>query len=135
MFSLLRYLSTSYTKSSHPTKPQPQFHASHFRKIVLSLLLCPNSKRKSSTVKPGGLIDTDVLNMFYDTWFSVHDDIRWFFLRDSAYVRFRIMIAILLPISIGHYFPIKPQTHIPIFLSICFPFSNASPHSQPNQAS
>ncbi|PPQ89234.1 hypothetical protein CVT25_001313 [Psilocybe cyanescens] len=85
MFSLLKYLSTSYTKSSHPTKPQPQFHASHFRKIVSYLLLCPNSKRKSSSPKPdGGMIDSDVLNLFYDTWFSVHDDIRWFFLRDSA---------------------------------------------------
>lgn len=28
----------------------------------------------------------DVLAQFYDTWFSVYDDIRWFFLRESAYV-------------------------------------------------
>ncbi|KAJ3506172.1 hypothetical protein NLJ89_g7014 [Agrocybe chaxingu] len=85
MFSLQKHLSTSYTKSSHPTKPQPQFHASHFRKIVSSLLLCPNSRRRTATPKlDGGLLDPDVLNLFYDTWFSVHDDIRWFFLRDSA---------------------------------------------------
>ncbi|KDR80122.1 hypothetical protein GALMADRAFT_242367 [Galerina marginata CBS 339.88] len=85
MFSLLKYLSTSFTNSSHPTKPQPQFHSSHFRKIVTSLLLCPHSERSTSTPKPdGGLIDPDVLNLFYDSWFSVHDDIRWFFLRESA---------------------------------------------------
>ncbi|KAF9568669.1 CBF-domain-containing protein, partial [Agrocybe pediades] len=85
MFSLLKHLSTSYTKSSQAAKPQPQFHTAHFRKIVSSLLLCPGSERPSSTPRPdGGLIDTDVLNLFYDSWFSVHDDIRWFFLRESA---------------------------------------------------
>ncbi|KIM36452.1 hypothetical protein M413DRAFT_424821 [Hebeloma cylindrosporum] len=82
MFSLLKALSTSYTKSS---KGQPQFHTSHFRKIVSALLLCPASKRKSSTPKSdGGLLDGDILDLFYDTWFSVYDDIRWFFLRESA---------------------------------------------------
>ncbi|KAF8884931.1 hypothetical protein CPB84DRAFT_1816923 [Gymnopilus junonius] len=86
LFSLQKHLSTSSTRSSHPTKPRPQFHTSHFRKIVSSLLLCPRSQRHSSTPKQdGALIDPDVLNLFYDTWFSVHGDIRWFFLRDSAY--------------------------------------------------
>lgn len=88
-------MSTSSTKSSHRTKPQPQFHTSHFRKIVSSLLLCPHSQRRSSSSKQGSsLIDPDVLNLFYDTWFSVHDDIRWFFLRDSAYVYDTFLSAI-----------------------------------------
>ena len=33
-----------------------------------------------------GIIDPDVLEHFHETWFSIHDDIRWFFLRDAAYV-------------------------------------------------
>ncbi|PPR02866.1 hypothetical protein CVT24_002291 [Panaeolus cyanescens] len=85
MFSLLKHLSTSYSKSANTSKPQPQFHVSHFRKIVSALLLCPRSQRKSPGNKKGeGIIDGDVLDLFYETWFSVHDDIRWFFLRDSA---------------------------------------------------
>ncbi|KAF8191784.1 CBF/Mak21 family-domain-containing protein, partial [Pholiota molesta] len=85
MFSLLKYLSTSYTNSSNSKQPQPQFHNSHFRKIVSALLLCPSSKRKSAVSSDdGGLINPDVLIQFYDTWFSVYDDIRWFFLRESA---------------------------------------------------
>lgn len=31
-------------------------------------------------------MDPDVLNLFYESWFSVHDDIRWFFLRESGYI-------------------------------------------------
>ncbi|KAF8155473.1 CBF/Mak21 family-domain-containing protein [Crassisporium funariophilum] len=85
LFSLLKHLSTSYTKSSNQKKPQPQFHNSHFRKIVSSLLLCPHSPRKSSTPKADGdILYPDVLSQFHETWFSVNDDIRWFFLRDSA---------------------------------------------------
>ncbi|KAF5310935.1 hypothetical protein D9619_008257 [Psilocybe cf. subviscida] len=76
MFSLLKHLSTAYSSS------QPQFHTSHFRKIVSSLLLCPQSQRVS---KPNtGIVDPDVLDLFYETWFSIYDDIRWFFLRESV---------------------------------------------------
>ena len=118
MFSLLKSLSTSYTKSSHPTKPQPQFHTSHFRKIVSSLLLCPPSKRKSSTPKAeGGLLDGDVLDLFYDAWFSVHDDIRWFFLRESACVAFILTVNIFRLISrVGRYWPIIRLLPRQIFL-------------------
>ncbi|KAF9033161.1 ribosome biogenesis protein Noc4 [Panaeolus papilionaceus] len=84
MFSLLKHLSTSYSKSANASKPQPQFHVSHFRKIVSSLLLCPPSQGKSSKKVNDGRIDPDVLDLFYETWFNVHDDIRWFFLRESA---------------------------------------------------
>ncbi|TFK40532.1 CBF/Mak21 family-domain-containing protein [Crucibulum laeve] len=83
LFSLQKHLSTSYSKPSHP-----QFHNSHFRKIINALLTCPRSarpgSRKSSTSKDDTDIDPDVLNQFYDTWFSVYDDIRWYFLRESA---------------------------------------------------
>ncbi|PPQ70930.1 hypothetical protein CVT26_014191 [Gymnopilus dilepis] len=85
LFSLQKHLSTSASKTSNSAKPQPQFHTSHFRKIVSALLLCPHSRRPSaSSNQDGGVIDADVLNVFYDTWLSVYDDIRWFFLRDSA---------------------------------------------------
>ncbi|KAJ3570848.1 hypothetical protein NP233_g4128 [Leucocoprinus birnbaumii] len=85
LFSLQRHLSTSYsTTSSSSTKPQPQFHLSHFRKVVSALLLCPPSPRPGSVNAEDQLLDLDVASLFYETWFSVHDDIRWFFLRESA---------------------------------------------------
>ena len=81
MFSLLKHLSSSYSVSLS----QPQFHNSHFRKIVTSLLTCPHSRRKSSAPKSGGgLLAPDVMELFHENWFGLHDDIRWFFLRESA---------------------------------------------------
>ncbi|KAG6899085.1 hypothetical protein C0993_001032 [Termitomyces sp. T159_Od127] len=80
LLSLQKHLSTSYSKSS-PSRPQ--FHHSHFRKIVSFLLLCPPSSRHRTTPEDA-TIDADVLHQFNETWFSVHDDIRWFFLRDAA---------------------------------------------------
>ena len=32
------------------------------------------------------MLDAEVLQVFTSTWFNAHDDIRWFFLRDAAYV-------------------------------------------------
>ncbi|KAG5642180.1 hypothetical protein DXG03_003443 [Asterophora parasitica] len=81
LLSLQKHLSTSYTKS---TPSQPQFHISHFRKIVSYLLLCPPSTRPQENEVLNTNIDPDVLHQFYETWFSVHDDVRWFFLRESA---------------------------------------------------
>ncbi|KAF9000720.1 CBF-domain-containing protein [Cyathus striatus] len=83
LFSLQKHLSTSYTKTS-PQSSEPQFHISHFRRIVSALLLCPPSTRGGRQSKDDGIIDTDILNQFYESWFSVHDDVRWFFLRESA---------------------------------------------------
>ncbi|KAG6841074.1 hypothetical protein C0991_002167 [Blastosporella zonata] len=80
LFSLQKHLSTSYSKS---TLSQPQFHIAHFRKIVNFLLLCPPSSRHHA-VADDTRIDPDVLHQFHETWFSVHDDVRWFFLRDAA---------------------------------------------------
>ncbi|KAG6873375.1 hypothetical protein C0995_016484 [Termitomyces sp. Mi166 len=78
--TLRKHLSTSYSKS---TPSQPQFHNSHFRRIVSFLLLCPPSPRQRVTQEDTTL-DTDVLRQFHETWFNIHDDIRWFFLRDAA---------------------------------------------------
>ncbi|KAF7299244.1 Ribosome biogenesis protein Noc4 [Mycena indigotica] len=78
LFSLQKHLSTAATAS----EGQPQFHINHFRKIVSAVLLCPPSSRlaQSST----GFLDADVLHSFHETWFSVHDDVRWFFLREAG---------------------------------------------------
>ena len=83
MFSLLKHLSSFYTKYS--PNSQPQFHSSHFRKIVSALLLCPRSLRGSSSSQEG-LFQSDVLAQFLETWLDVNDDIRWFFLREAACV-------------------------------------------------
>ena len=85
MFSLLKHLSSFYTKSS--PNSQPQFHSSHFRKIVSALLLCPRSLRHSSSSQDG-LLNSDVLAQFLETWLDVNDDVRWFFLREAACVSF-----------------------------------------------
>ncbi|KAK0223868.1 CBF/Mak21 family-domain-containing protein [Armillaria fumosa] len=81
LFSLQKHLSSMATKYS--SLSVPQFHISHFRKIVSALLLCPSSPRKSSQASDT-YIDSDVLHVFHETWFSVHDDIRWFFLREAG---------------------------------------------------
>ncbi|KAJ6557232.1 CBF/Mak21 family-domain-containing protein [Mycena vulgaris] len=78
LFSLQKHLSTSSSLSDS----QPQFHISHFRKIVSGLLLCPPSRRSAQSSK--GVLDPDVLHLFHETWFSVHDDVRWFFLREAG---------------------------------------------------
>ncbi|KAJ7714208.1 hypothetical protein B0H16DRAFT_1742790 [Mycena metata] len=77
LFSLQKHLSTAASSES-----QPQFHVSHFRKIVSSLLLCPASRRVAQTSE--GILDADVLHLFHETWFSIHDDVRWFFLREAG---------------------------------------------------
>ncbi|KAG7442820.1 ribosome biogenesis protein Noc4 [Guyanagaster necrorhizus] len=81
LFSLQKHLSSAATKYSSTSVPQ--FHISHFRKIVSGLLLCPSSPRKFSPASDTH-VDADVLQVFHDTWFSVHDDIRWFFLREAG---------------------------------------------------
>ncbi|KAF9227820.1 CBF-domain-containing protein [Gyrodon lividus] len=84
LFSLLRHLSTSLTKSSTPN--QPQFHFSHFKHIAQGLLVCPPSPRPGSTAALEGKTAPDVREHFVDTWFTVHDDIRWAFLREAISV-------------------------------------------------
>jgi U3 small nucleolar RNA-associated protein 19 len=88
LFSIQKHLS-SVLSSASSSSVQPQFHVSHFKKIVSGLLLCPPSARSSHNGTNGRekfRLEPDVRNCFVDTWFSVHDDIRWFFLREAVYV-------------------------------------------------
>ncbi|KAF7365435.1 Ribosome biogenesis protein Noc4 [Mycena venus] len=78
LFSLQKHLSSASSVSDS----QPQFHVSQFRKIVSALLLCPASRR--STQGNDGVLDADVLQLFHETWYSIHDDVRWFFLREAG---------------------------------------------------
>ncbi|KAJ3999820.1 ribosome biogenesis protein Noc4 [Lentinula boryana] len=77
LFSIQKHLSTSISAGS------PEFHNTHFRKIVHALVFCPPSRQgKAENVEePENLIDIDVLELFHSTWLGVYDDIRWFFLR------------------------------------------------------
>ncbi|KAG2077931.1 CBF-domain-containing protein [Suillus decipiens] len=84
LFSLLKHLSTSLTKSSSPT--QPQFHLAHFKHIVRGLLLCPPSPRSNVSSKHNSKTMLDVRENFVEVWFSVYDDIRWCFLREATTV-------------------------------------------------
>ncbi|KAF6748121.1 hypothetical protein DFP72DRAFT_1146703, partial [Ephemerocybe angulata] len=80
LFSLQKHLSSAQTAATDgASTSRPEFHLSHFRKVVSGLLLCPSRSASSD-----GVIDADVLDTFYETWFSVYDDIRWFFLRESV---------------------------------------------------
>ncbi|KAG7090557.1 hypothetical protein E1B28_009665 [Marasmius oreades] len=101
LMSLQKYLSTSFSEhspsssSSSSTSPQPQFHASHFRKIVNALIVCPPSYRSRGaglSEREEGLVDLDVLDAFHDTWLSVHDDIRWFFLREAGSIISKVSV-------------------------------------------
>ncbi|OSD02728.1 CBF-domain-containing protein [Trametes coccinea BRFM310] len=93
LFSLQKHLSSALTRTGD--SKQPQFHGSHFRKIVSALLLCPPSPRTSRSKKrktddddderEERTLDHDVRDHFVNTWFSVNDDIRWFFLRDGSH--------------------------------------------------
>ncbi|KAI0710433.1 CBF-domain-containing protein [Cerioporus squamosus] len=91
LFSLQKHLSSSLTRTGDSKQP-PQYHVSHFRKIVSALLLCPPSQRTAGSKKrktdagsqSDRTLDPDVRDHFVNTWFSVYDDIRWFFLRDAA---------------------------------------------------
>ncbi|KAI0371839.1 ribosome biogenesis protein Noc4 [Pilatotrama ljubarskyi] len=91
LLSLQKHLSSALTRTGE--SKQPQFHVSHFRKIMSALLLCPPSPRGIPSKKRrtdddhtsnDRTLDADVRDHFVNTWFSVHDDIRWFFLRDAA---------------------------------------------------
>lgn len=80
LFSIQKHLSSSL--SSFSALSQPQFHVSHFKKIVYALIVCPPSHLGVSNAR--GTLEVDVRDCFVDTWFSVHDDVRWFFLREAV---------------------------------------------------
>ncbi|KAF7771073.1 hypothetical protein Agabi119p4_7047 [Agaricus bisporus var. burnettii] len=84
LFSLQKHLSTAYSVYSNSSNLLPQFHLSHFCKIVSALLTCPPSTRCDSDTTSNQSLDFDVGNLLYETWFSVHDDVRWYFLLEAA---------------------------------------------------
>ncbi|GJJ14865.1 hypothetical protein Clacol_009133 [Clathrus columnatus] len=71
LFSLLKHISEAFTKATK----QPQLHITHFRKLLNGLLLTDHNDAH---------ISIDVRDHFTESWFTVHDDIRWFFLRETA---------------------------------------------------
>lgn len=78
-------MSSNQDASEPSTSFNLPFHVPHFNKIILGLLECPPSPRSSSH-RSARLLDVEVLEIFTSTWLNAHDDIRWFFLRDAAYV-------------------------------------------------
>jgi U3 small nucleolar RNA-associated protein 19 len=104
--SLLKHLSTMLS-----TPGNPQLHTDLFKKIVHALLVCPSSHRVEPSDAPspqkkarrdggaaqGALLVPDVHAHFLDTWLSVHDDVRWFFLREAACVPFTQSPALFSP--------------------------------------
>lgn len=78
----------------------PRIHLPHFRKIVKALIVCPPSSRTNDSVH-GGLnevrrVEGGIKDKFLEIHLSVHDDIRWFFLREATYVRPTFMSLYLL---------------------------------------
>jgi U3 small nucleolar RNA-associated protein 19 len=91
---------------------------------VSALVLCPPSHRTSSTdgapakkrkvVSERELVP-DVREAFTETWLTVHDDIRWFFLREAALVSMHCICELLLMSTVARSSrrprrPSPPQT-------------------------
>ncbi|EJC98214.1 CBF-domain-containing protein [Fomitiporia mediterranea MF3/22] len=97
LFSLLRQMSSIIPTDSSSTSSTTtlRFDVPFFQKIVRALLLCPSSarepmpkrtRRSQSSVEAGNEIHADVRDLLLETWLNVYADIRWFFLRETAYV-------------------------------------------------
>lgn len=86
MMSLLTHLSNAIS-----TPGVPRIHLPHFRKVVKALVLCPPSARAGHSathaLNATGRLEADIRDKFVDVHLSVHDDIRWFFLREATYVK------------------------------------------------
>ncbi|KAG8882090.1 hypothetical protein FRB98_003927 [Tulasnella sp. 332] len=64
-------------------------YLNHFRHFIHGLLLCPQSPRQTSDPAFGqgsGRIEIDVRDKFLDDNLTIHDDLRWFFLREAAVI-------------------------------------------------
>ncbi|KAG8947482.1 hypothetical protein FRC04_010663 [Tulasnella sp. 424] len=83
MMSLLTHLSNAIS-----TPGVPRIHLPHFRKVVKALILCPPSVRAGHSathaLNATGRLEADIRDKFVDVHLSVHDDIRWFFLREAT---------------------------------------------------
>ncbi|KZO94486.1 CBF-domain-containing protein [Calocera viscosa TUFC12733] len=79
MMSLVKPLSTALSKRTG----QPRMDGTYFRKAVRALLVGPSSISESSN--PASILtESDVRYLFLDKWLTVHDDVRWFFLREAT---------------------------------------------------
>ncbi|KAG8996484.1 hypothetical protein FRB94_008243 [Tulasnella sp. JGI-2019a] len=84
MLSLIIHLSKSVSATG-----RLDIHLSHFRHLVHGLLVCPPSPRPTSDPGYGqgpGRIEIDVRDKFLEENLTVHDDLRWFFLREAAVI-------------------------------------------------
>lgn len=84
VLSLIIHLSKVASSSG-----RTNIHLPHFRHFVCGLIVCPPSPRPSSDADFGqgrGVIEIDVRDRFLEKNLTIHDDLRWFFLRESAYV-------------------------------------------------
>ncbi|KAG9045276.1 hypothetical protein FS837_006580 [Tulasnella sp. UAMH 9824] len=83
MMSLLLHLSNAVSAPG-----VPRIHLPHFRKIVKALIICPPSSRTKESVRDGlsevRRVEGDIKDKFLEIHLSVHDDIRWFFLREAT---------------------------------------------------
>ncbi len=79
MMSLIKPLSTALSKRTG----QPRMDGVYFRKVIRALLVGPSTATGSST-SASLLMEADVGNLFLDKWLTVHDDIRWLFLREAT---------------------------------------------------
>ncbi|KAG8985991.1 hypothetical protein FRB90_004314, partial [Tulasnella sp. 427] len=80
MMSLLVHLSNAVSAPG-----LPRIHLPHLRKTVKALILCPSSKRTNTKqFEAIGRVEVDIREKFVDVHLSVHDDIRWFFLREAT---------------------------------------------------
>ncbi|CAL1714795.1 unnamed protein product [Somion occarium] len=94
LLSIQKHLSSSLSKASSSSALRPQFHVSHFKQILQGLILCPPSPRGRASNKRSkserlnsehdGKVEADVRDLFIESYLSEHDDVRWFFLRESA---------------------------------------------------
>jgi U3 small nucleolar RNA-associated protein 19 len=75
--SLLKHVSSALSRASG----RPQLHVPFFKRIVRALLGAPPSTRIAGAAGTG-MLAGDVRDLFAKTWLNVHDDVRWFFLRD-----------------------------------------------------
>lgn len=66
-----------------PTKNERK----HKRTIIHT---SPRPLARSQKQTSDGLLDVHVRTQFLDTWLDVHDDIRWFFMRDAQFVPYSL---------------------------------------------
>ncbi|EJT99571.1 CBF-domain-containing protein [Dacryopinax primogenitus] len=83
LMALLKPCSSALSKRTR----QPRMDGAFFRRVVSALLLgqSPASLTQGTSNSEGGiLMQPDICDLFLAKWLSVHDDVRWFFLREAT---------------------------------------------------